>query len=182
MSTSNTDSSLVARVLLEDDREAFGELVARHQSAVRGFLRHLCRGDAATADDLAQETFLLAHRTLARFETAGRFDTWLLGLAFNLQRNASRKQRRREFEAVPEELPEEGPTPAETFAQKQDVAAALAQLSNEEQLAIHACYHQDLSHPEAAALLEMPLGTLKSHLTRGKNKLREILSHWSLHS
>ena len=54
------DADLVARVLVDDDQHAFGELVRRHQSTVRGMLRQLTQTDAALADDLAQETFLRA--------------------------------------------------------------------------------------------------------------------------
>ena len=55
-----TDLELIARVLVSDDHDAFGELVRHHQSAVCNFLRHLTAGDAALADDLAQDTFLTA--------------------------------------------------------------------------------------------------------------------------
>ncbi len=60
-----SDEPLVARVLAADDRRAFAELVRRHQSAVRTLLWRLCRGDAALADDLAQETFVKAWRGVA---------------------------------------------------------------------------------------------------------------------
>jgi len=56
-----TDADLVARVLVDDDQYAFGELVRRHQSTVRGLLRQLTRTDLALADDLSQETFLRAY-------------------------------------------------------------------------------------------------------------------------
>ena len=64
---SPSDLELITRVVVEDDRAAFGELVLSHQSAVRAFLRQLTHGDHAWADDLAQETFVIAYKTLARF-------------------------------------------------------------------------------------------------------------------
>lgn len=70
-----TDAELIARALVTDDRAAFGLLVQRHHSAVRQFLRHLTRGDAALADDLAQETFVQAWRSLARFHGGSAFST-----------------------------------------------------------------------------------------------------------
>ena len=64
-----TDADLVARVLVDDDQHAFGELVRRHQSSVRGLLRQLTRTDVALADDLAQQAFLRAYKNDPRFIT-----------------------------------------------------------------------------------------------------------------
>lgn len=172
------DSSLVIQARDHGDLGAFGELVRRHQSSVRGFLRHLEPTDPTGADDLAQETFLMAHRTLERFDTSGRLDTWLLGIAFNLHRNAHRRAVRRLGQELPEELPSDEASPAERFAKSHDVEEALAALDTPERLAIHACYAQALSHSEAASVLQMPLGTLKTHLLRAKEKLRTHLSSW----
>jgi len=71
------DRALVARVLLTDDRRAFEQLVRRHQGMVRAQLVRLLQGDRARADDLAQETFLLAWRKLGQFRGDARFSTWL---------------------------------------------------------------------------------------------------------
>ena len=77
------DSALVARVLAGDDRHAFAALVRRHQGPVRALLRRLCKGDDAFADDLAQETFLQAHRKLEQFRGDARFSTWIYRIAYN---------------------------------------------------------------------------------------------------
>jgi len=76
------DQSLVARVLLGDDRRAFEQLVRRHQGMVRAQLCRLLHGDQAAADDLAQETFLLAWRKLDQFRSEARFSTWLHRIAY----------------------------------------------------------------------------------------------------
>lgn len=175
----SSDLDLVASVLTNDDREAFGELVRRHQSAVRNFLRHLTRGDAALADDLAQETFLQAHRSLRRFRGEAGFSTWLLGIAHNHWRNARRKQR--DHAPLDESTALEsstGPT-ARVSDLKHDLALALRELTAEEQLALHLAYQQGLSHGEIASLLDWPLGTVKTHLARSKEKLRHFLSAWN---
>ena len=78
-----SDAALIARVVVSDDRHAFGELVRRHQSAVRATLRKLTSGNSALADDLAQETFLLAYRNLKSFRQEARFSTWLYRIAYN---------------------------------------------------------------------------------------------------
>lgn len=173
-----TDSELVARVRASDDRAAFGELVRRHQSAVRRFLRHLSHGDAALADDLAQDTFLHAYRRLADFRGDARLATWLLGIARNLWRNARRRQR--EHVELSEHLADEASATGTAAADlRHDLAAALASLSPDEQLALHLGYQQGLSHAEIAALVDWPLGTVKTHLARSKEKLRHLLAAWN---
>ena len=79
-----SDAELILAVQQEGDARAFAELVRRHQSRVRALLRRLARGDAMLADDLAQETFVLAWRHLGRFRFEARFSTWLFTIANNL--------------------------------------------------------------------------------------------------
>jgi len=86
-----SDAQLIARVVVRDDRHAFGELVRRHQSAVRSPLRRLTNGNAALADDLAQETFLLAYRNLKSFRQDAKFSTWLYRIAYNAFLGDARK-------------------------------------------------------------------------------------------
>ena len=83
-STPVSDAQLIARAVVQDDRHAFGELVRRHQSVVRSTLRRLTGGNVALADDLAQETFLLAYRNLTSFRQEAKFSTWLYRIAYNV--------------------------------------------------------------------------------------------------
>lgn len=170
------DSELVGRVIADDDHAAFGELVQRYQSPVRRFLRHLSRNDAL-ADDLAQETFVQAYRAIGRFRGDARFSTWLLGIAHNHWRNA----RRRRDACVETDRVPETPVPSTAHASdlRHDIEFALRALSPDEQLALHTCYEQGLTHEEAAALLDWPLGTVKTHLARSKEKLRPLLAVWN---
>ena len=91
MPSTISDAQLIARVVVTDDRHAFGELVRRHQSAVRATLRKLTSGNAALADDLAQETFLLAYRNLKSFRQEAKFSTWLYRIAYNVFLGDARK-------------------------------------------------------------------------------------------
>lgn len=174
-----SDLELITRVVTEDDRAAFGELVQKHQSAVRGFLRQLTRGDAAWADDLAQESFVLAYRKLRDFRGDAPFSSWLLGIAHNQFRNARRRQRETPYETLPEAPDQHEPSHADNAALRQDLAAALHQLSADEQTTLHVCYQQGLSHSEAAIVLGWPVGTVKTHLARSKEKLRHLLAAWN---
>lgn len=174
-----SDRQLIARCVLDDDRAAFGELVRRHQSAVRAFLRHLTAGDNATADDLAQETFLQAYRSLSRYRGDAAFTTWLLGIAHNQFRNARRRQRELPQEKIPDSIDDSTVSPAHSTALSHDLTSALRQLSSDEQTILHVCYTQGLTHDEAATLLNWPLGTVKTNIARAKEKLRLLLAAWN---
>jgi RNA polymerase sigma factor (sigma-70 family) len=174
-----TEAELVSRVVVSGDHAAFRELVQRHQSAVRHFLRHLTRGDAALADDLAQDTFLQAWRGLAGWRGGSPLVTWLLGIAHNQWRNARRKQRTVPVE--PEHLAtlEPAPSPAPLSDLRHDLGRAMNSLAADEQTALHLCYQQGLSHREIAEVLQWPVGTVKTHINRGKDKLRPLLAPWN---
>lgn len=174
-----SDSELIIRTVVSGDRNAFGELVQRYQSSVRRFLRHLTRGNAARADDLAQETFIRAFQGLAHFRSEASLSTWLLGIAHNQFRNDYRKQRQNA--ALAEENAPEASVPSGTSSAdlKHDLALALRHLSQDEQTVLHLSYQQGLSHGEVATILDWPLGTIKTHLARGKEKLRQHLSAWN---
>lgn len=174
-----SDIELILRTIGSDDRAAFGELAQRHQAAVRHFLRHLTRGDNALADDLAQETFLHAWQRLRDFHGGSAFSTWLLGIAYNHWRNARRRQR--DHPPLDEKTADESAAvTAQTSSDlRHDLAVALRELSEDEQLAIHLGYQQGNSHGEIAALLDWPLGTVKTHLARAKEKLRQHLAAWN---
>jgi RNA polymerase sigma-70 factor (ECF subfamily) len=180
------DAELIARVLARDDRHAFSELVRRHQSSVRGFLRRLTRGRQALADDLAQETFIEAYRSLARYRGHSAFSTWLLGIACNRWRNDRRRERPTE-EWTDDTVPAESVGGGDRFAAdattaadwREDLAAALVHLSDGERAAIHLCFQEGLTNEEAAEVLGFPLGTVKTHLARAKEKLRAHLQAWA---
>lgn len=169
------DADLIARILLREDHHAFGELVRRHQSPLRVFLSRLTRGDTHSADDLAQETFLKAWKNLGSYRDEARFSTWLFSIAFNEFRAAARK--RTEWLAadlVDEITEDEAPTP--NSALRMDLSAALQRLKTLERAAIVLCCQNGLSHDEAARILESPVGTVKTNILRGKEKLKRLLS------
>lgn len=174
-----TDPELVSRVAVSDDHAAFRELVQRHQSAVRHFLRHLTSGDAALADDLAQDTFIQAYRGIRNFHGRSTFATWLLGIAHNHSRNARRRQRTTPIESAHWDRLEPAPSAVSGSDLRHDLALALRQLDPDTQAVFHLCYQQGLSHGEIADVLQCPLGTVKTQLNRGKEKLRPLLASWN---
>ena len=172
------DAALVRAVQSSNDRAAFGELVRRHQSAVRTVLRRLTRGDAGLADDLAQDTFVLAWRNIRHFRFEARFSTWIYRIAINAWRSEARKKRELLLDADAEGAPadlgmsEEMPD----IVGRVDLERAMASLSEGERAAIAACYYADLSHEEAAQALGIPVGTVKTHVLRAKAKLKARLA------
>ena len=172
-----TDADLVARILLDDDHHAFSELVKRHQSAVRGLLRQLTRTDTALADDLAQETFLKAYKNIRSFRGEARFSTWLYRIAYNCFREDAR--RRRELVGIDETRLEAEQDPQTVDpALRHDLMHALSLLPLHERTAVLLCCQNGLSHDEASRVLEIPLGTVKTNVLRGREKLKKTLAMW----
>lgn len=173
-----TDNDLIGRVLLRDDRNAFAELVRRHQSALRASLRKMT-GHIELADDIAQETFILAWKNIGSFRHEAKFSTWLYRIAFNAWQSEARK--RHELLSDDGELPEtESLAPeSEHTGVARDVARAMEGLSEGERSAILQCYYNDLSHEEAAYVLGIPLGTVKTNILKAKEKMRAKLSAYS---
>jgi RNA polymerase sigma factor (sigma-70 family) len=170
----STDADLIARALSREDHSAFEELVLRHQSPVRAFLARMTRGDTHLADDLAQETFLKAWRKLHTYRGGARFLTWLMGIAVNEFRMASRRRKDLALEDV-DDPPAESTT-SDDIPLRLDLNEALNLLSSSERAAILLCCQNDMSHEEAAEVLDCPLGTVKTNILRGKEKLRRRLS------
>ena len=160
------------------DRAAFARLVRAHQSRVRLQLRRLTHGDLALADDLAQETFVQAWQHLAAFRGEARLATWLHRIALSrFLQHVRRPGALVDWCAAVDA--EDTPAPAPPEGLRLDVERALAALGEMQRLAVVHCYHLDLTHAEAAQVLGLPLGTLKSHLDRAKARLRELLAAWN---
>jgi RNA polymerase sigma-70 factor, ECF subfamily len=182
------DRELIVRALEGDDRGAFAELVRRHQSAVRATLRRLTGGNDALADDLAQETFVLAWRNLASFRAEARFSTWLYRIATNCWLGDARKRKDVLLADHAGDDDEDARIGAlggfvadasRASALRIDLERAMRGLSDGERAAIVQCYDNDLSHEEAAYVLGIPVGTVKTHILRAKKKLKTVLADWA---
>jgi RNA polymerase sigma-70 factor (ECF subfamily) len=165
------DDLALARSGAAQDAAALAEIVRRHQTGVRTFLRRLC-GNAARADDLAQDVFLTAFDRLASYRGDASLAAWLCGIAYRKfrsdQRSAAR-QRMRELAVRPE-------TVAEGAAEARlDIQMAFAGLPVDQRAAAALCLLADMPHAEAATALQIPLGTLKSRVAAAKKTLSETL-------
>lgn len=147
-------------------RREFGELVRRHGSAVRGLLRRM-GAQPALADDVAQDAFLLAFEKCAEFRGEGTFAGWIKRIAARLYLKRISKEARYVAEIVTEEA-----APAVDAIGRVDLDEALKSLNEAERLCVSLCHGAGMSHPEIAAAMNLPLGTVKSHVKRGLDKLR----------
>ena len=171
--TRSEDHQLVARVVSGQDVDAYGELVRRHQSHVRNFLRKLT-GDFTLADDLAQDCFMHAWDKLQTYSGKGSFIGWLLKVAYTTFLQSKRKSKR-----YAEILAEVGhATEAESrhydvqSDEIGDLDRFLAVLTDEERAIMVMSYACGLSHREISEATAMPVGTVKSVIFRGKEKIR----------
>ena len=156
------------------DKIAYGRLVKLYQSPIRGFLRQLTQQDHALADDLAQDAFILAFKRLETFRHEATFKSWLTGIAYKLFLQYKRKDKRRRA-LMQNEIAVEEVTSAPDDS-RIDIERALAQLKLEERTAIILSYQQGMSHSEVAAVMQMPLGTVKSYIARGRENLKSLLT------
>ncbi|MDA1370040.1 MAG: RNA polymerase sigma factor [Proteobacteria bacterium] len=159
------------------DREAFAKLVQIHQGKIRAFLVRLCK-QYDTADDLAQDTFLKAYQKIADFKGSGSFSGWLFQIAFHCFLDMQRKTTRRA--QVSAEYIAQMELSADRYdrisTEQMDLEKALAQLKEAETAAITLCHSFGFSHQEAADILKCPVGTVKTNINRGKEKLKQSLA------
>lgn len=167
------DHYLVALAVASQDTTAFGELIRRHQSQVRNFLRKLT-SDVSAADDLAQDCFLHAWDKLQTFSGRGSFIGWLLKVAYTTFLQSKRKSKR--YAEVLDEAGYVAQMESRSYTQNSDEVSdldkLLAVLTQEERAIMVMSYACGLSHREIGEATGLPVGTIKSVIFRGKEKIR----------
>ena len=169
-----TEAALIIAAQAKD-QAAFGELVKRRQGWARALLRRMCQSHAE-ADDLAQEAFIKAWDRLRDLETPAAFPGWFRRIAVTTFLMAKRRQKA-VFEEITDASPlaSEDSTPEAAAGAKLDLEKALARLSDAERLCVTLNHGEGLSHAEIVEITGLPLGTVKSHVLRGTEKLRRLL-------
>ncbi len=167
------DHELVARIVSKNDTQAFGELIRRHQSHVRNFLRKLT-GDTALADDLAQDCFLHAWDKMSTYSGHGTFIGWLLKVAYTTFLQAKRRSKR--YAEILTEVGQVAEVESRSYTQDNeevtDLDKLLAILEEDERAIMVMSYACGLSHREISDATDMPVGTVKSVIHRSKEKIR----------
>jgi RNA polymerase sigma-70 factor (ECF subfamily) len=159
----------LAALAAAGDRRAFGELVRRHNPGVRGLLMRM-GADPATADDVAQDAFLTAFSRIGDFRGEGAFGGWVKRIAARAYVRGWRKRNGEVLGAEPADDEVSGGEGA--AASRIDLDEALRSLSPAERMCVSLCYGAGFSHSQASETLNVPLGTVKSHVKRGLDKLR----------
>ena len=181
------DEADLVRRAQTGDAAAFGALVACYQDRVFNTCLRLCR-NREDALDLTQTAFLRALEALPRFNAQARFYTWLFRIAVNAALSHRRQQRRRPMgsldvsdgdgQSQAAEVPEETSSVSQRLVQAEQhagVEAALARLDEEYRVPVVLRDIEDLDYASIAEILELPLGTVKSRIFRGRMLLREML-------
>ena len=169
------DISLVAQVVVFKNTKAFDELVKKYQSPIRRFFLNLTCGDSELSDDLAQDTFIKAYTNIASFKNLSSFSTWLYRIAYNIFYDYIRSRKEtndldaREVDAI-------SSVEQDNLGQKIDVYQSLKTLKEIERTCITLFYMEDVSIEKIAGITGCPVGTVKSHLSRGKEKLANYLN------
>jgi RNA polymerase sigma-70 factor (ECF subfamily) len=186
-----SEAVLITLAVSNNDQRAFGELVKRNQVGVRHSLRQLCNWNEALADDLSQDTFIQAYKALHQFNQKSKFSSWLYRIAYNqfLQYCRSNKAQKNyaEFEVL-EDLDkiqdESTSTENESADQKSgeelqlQLAQLLSELEPERRSVLHLLLHRQYTQQEIATTMNLPLGTVKTHISRGRTILQKKLAHW----
>ena len=166
-----TDISLVAQVTVLGNRRAFDELVRRYQSPVRRFFLHQTLGDEQLSDDLAQDTFIKAYMNISKFRGLASFQTWLMRIAYNVFYDYTRTHKQlADMDSVPERQGSQV-----SPALKMDLYHALALLKPDERTCVTLQLIDGYDIKKIAEITQIKEGTVKSHLSRGKEKLANYL-------
>jgi RNA polymerase sigma-70 factor (ECF subfamily) len=192
-----SDEELLLAYRSRADRDAFGELVKRYEKELYGYLRHYL-SDAEMAEDVFQQTFLQVHLKCDQFEEGRKVRPWLYTVATNQAIDCQRRNKRhrmasldrraqRDFEgesgALIESLGgvETDPGAAvESAEQQNQIRRAVEALPEQTRQVVMLVYFQGLKYREAAEILDIPVGTVKSRLHAAIEKLSETIGEVNL--
>ena len=159
-------------------RQQFIEQITAEQESLRRFLRGLCGGDCFLADDIAQEALLKAYLSFGSFEGRSRFSTWLFRIAYNCWHDYLKKDNHLESfddEAVAEEVGLIPENKRRDDHEHQYLLEAISRLTPQEKTVILLFYMEEMSIKEIESITDMPSGTIRSCLSRGRVHLRKYL-------
>lgn len=177
MTSSQTDEQLLA-AFRDGDRGAIEALAGRYERAWLGAALGLVGGRRELARDAVQETWMRIIHFADQFDGRSRFKTWAYRILINRTRDLLAKTNGQIAATLPDEssVPDRrSGTPIEARDEQECVRRAVSQLSADQRAIVLLCYHSGLTHEEAAEVLKVPSGTLKSRLHAALTELREIL-------
>jgi RNA polymerase sigma-70 factor, ECF subfamily len=190
--SSSSDEQLLLQYRDGGDRELFAELVRRHERTLYNYLRRYT-GSVEVAEDAFQATFLQVHLKCEQFEEGRRFRPWLYAIAIHQAIDARRRSRRhqavslermgpsdrphRDGRSLDEAMLSDEPSPADRAGQAEDrelLRAAMDELSAPVRMTLQLVYYEGLKYREAAEIMNVPVGTIKSRVNTAVARLTEI--------
>ncbi len=175
------DTVLIELALSKNDQRAYSELVNRHQSNLRYSMRQLTDWNEALADDLVQDAFIQAFKQLHRFRNQAKFSSWLYRIAYNTFLQFARKKKL-DTEPIEDQPLEEKQSrfseDEQESALHQKVAGLLATLKPERRSVLHLFLHRQHTQQEISDIMGIPLGSVKTHINRGRQTLQKNLQDW----
>lgn len=179
------DATLIQLVVEKDDRQAFAELIKRHQRSVFAVL-YKVMGNRKEVEDVAQDVFIALYRNLDSFRDESKFSTWLYRVAFNHGCSAIRRLKTKKEQLLANSMEREDgttidlPAPNVEDPEKKVLAGQVwryaSRLPEQMRAALELFYRQEKSYDEIAEILSLPLGTVKTQLFRARAELRKRLA------
>lgn len=155
-----------------------------YQSDVRRFLLKMTKGDHAFADDMAQDTFVKAFANITSYRREAAFSSWLYSIAYRVFLDNVKRDNRRQHLLEAHVSGSENTAKSASSRSLEaefDIEKALATLKVVEKTAIVLCLQEGFSHTDAALIMALPIGTVKSHIARGREALKQQLRVWQKH-
>jgi len=169
------ESEIVERIQ-SGETGLFSVLVRSYQSSLFSFLRSIVRNDA-DAEDLCQESFIRAYRAIGTYKAKSKFSTWLFSIAYNRAKTHLSKKSMTVSDDISRFVSScNTASDAENNDLMRIIDEAINQLPEDKRSALHLFYREELSYREIAEVTGVPMNTIKSHIYRGKESLREYLS------
>ena len=168
------DSILITRVIVNDDHLAFKILVERYQSDIRSLLLRLTHGNKDIVDDLAQDSFIRVYKYLSSYNAKAKFKTWLFRITYNVFCEYYNKNRIVQLDINTLEFRDKE---SDNSSHAIDFQQALKVLNVNEQIVIILHFEKGFTHKEISKITKQPLGTVKTNIMRGKEKLKKFYNY-----
>ena len=170
--TELSDSELI-KMCLEGQKEAFSDLVRRYHKPVYGFVFRMVK-NRAVAEDITQESFLAAYRSLANCTKREGFSKWLLAISVNLSKKWFTRQKSKQLQ-ITEDIQLKSKPLNDTL--KIDLNQAVTELPDEERIIISMKYHNDMSCSEISDATGRPIGTITRLLAQAYSRIRNKMNN-----
>lgn len=169
-----SDIALITQVTVFHNKRAFDSLVRKYQEPIRRFFLNQTGGDKPLSDDLAQEGFINAYTHLDSFQKRADFSTWLYRIAYNVFYDYTRRHKQTD-DLETTVIDTQYQTSQPDTGTRQDIYKALRLLSEAERTCVTMRFMEELPINKISEITNLPEGTIKSHIFRGKNKLISYL-------